>query len=201
MNKQMKKELVTYLNGRFKYLRECSTSVEGFFDEEYKRYAPQSKPNESTHEIRRALHDIVVNMTTFRYCFLIAVCSFVEDSLKKLGELVVPDYNQKIKNDHPHDGWFKKHIRLLKSTEIDVTPIDEQINLFEDIIIVRNAIVHQWGKVETSRNKGKLETIIGKYDWIEKKADGYIFLNDSTVPTALVAAREIAQHILEKDVK
>jgi hypothetical protein len=75
--------------------------------------------------------------------------------------------------------------------------------LFEDIITVRNAIVHTWGKVDEVKNPNKLETIIenkkrkyGTNNWIEKTPNGYIFLNDLAIPNAQITAIGIVQHVL-----
>jgi hypothetical protein len=204
---EQKNELVSYLKIRLKYIRDCATLLEGFLDAEYKRYALQSDNNKLTPEMQEVLHDIEYGLTlTFRYCMLVAVCSYVEDSLKKIGELVVSDYSQKIKSDHSHDSWFRKHLRVLESdAKIDFTAIESDISLFEDIITVRNAIVHTWGKVDEVKNPAKLETIIenkkkkyGTNNWIEKTANGYIFLNDLALPNAKITATNIVRHVLTK---
>jgi hypothetical protein len=198
LTSEQKEELMTYLSKRFEYIRESVASAETFLKEERDRYAKQATTQgELSPGIQDALHDIDYGLsTTFRYCFLVAVCSFVDDFLKKVGALTVTDYDRKFEGFK--GNWLNKHLRVLKSeTGINIAPVNDQIVLFKDIVTVRNAIVHQWGKVETSRNKKILETIIGKYDWIKKSADGYIYLNDNAISTALVAVREIVQHILD----
>jgi hypothetical protein len=200
LTSDQKNELVSYLKERYKSIRECAVSVEGFFDKEYKRYALQSKDNKLTPEIQKVLYDIDVNSITFRYCFLVGICSFVEDFLKRICE-IVPDYIQKL-NGYK-GNWFKKHLEILKSERIDVALIEKQISLFEDIITVRNAIVHVWGQVDKVIDPDKLKVIIDKYKidgtkgWIAVKKDGYLLIGDNALPTAITTTREIIEHILK----
>ncbi len=197
---EQKKELVLYLDTRRKYIRNCASSVEGFFDDE-ERKACNSVPlnGKIPPEISKRLDDIYINTITFRYCFLVAVCSLVEESLKQICELIIPNYSQELKKFR--GSKFHKHIEALKSAGKNLAPIQEQISLFDDTITVRNAIVHSWGKIDKDKKRAELETIIEKYgkkdgtnSWIEKTKDGEILLNDNSI---IVTATHIVRHILK----
>lgn len=192
---EQKNELVAYVKERYKYLNRCATSVEGFFEKKYKDCALQSKNGKLTPEIQKVYDDIEANRRTFRYCFLVAVCSYVEDILKTIGKLIVVNYLKKIKKEPQNISNFQKQIKVLESDgKINFNSIRSDISLFDDIIIVRNSIIHNWGNVEISSNKSKLKSM--KYNWINTTKD-YLCLTDEALPTARITAMNIMHHILK----
>jgi hypothetical protein len=51
-------------------------------------------------------------------------------------------------------SWLIKHIRVLVDAVggLDLAPIQADLETFNDLIIVRNCIVHAWGKIEEARD-------------------------------------------------
>ncbi len=136
--------------------------------------------------------------TTFRYCMLTAVCTFLEESMRMLGELVIDDYGEKVKRER-RGSWLKKQCRVYKScSEIELSGIADKIRLFEDVIVVRNAVVHAWGRIDACRGHKKLREVVSRHSWAEETADGYVFLDDQAVPDAMIASGEIVNHVLDQ---
>ena len=143
------------------------------------------------------LDEINIVADTFRYSMLVAVCTFLEESIKFITQQLNKDYKSKRK-DIKQGSWLSKHLELLASCAgLEIKSIESQKILFNDVILIRNTIAHAWGRVEVSKSPKKLCDTISQYDWININDEGFIILDDQAIPNALVAALEIVEHILQ----
>jgi hypothetical protein len=189
-----------YLQKRWEYLRTCDIYVEDKLEEDKQKLVQKVNENElKSHgsAFRNHLDEINIVADTFRYSMLVAVCTFLEESIKFITRQLIKDYKSKLKITK-QGSWLSKHLELLASCAgLEIKSIESQKILFNNVILIRNTIAHAWGKVEASKSPKKLRDIISQYDWININDEGFIILDDQTIPNALVAALEIIEHILQ----
>jgi len=197
VSKADKKQLLQYLKRREGYLDDCAKSIENWLEREKNEIQANRGDTSDAHE---AIFWLDFPMAgTFHNCMLIAVCTFLEEAIGKIGNLTVEDYDSKIKQQK-HGSWLKKHFKVYTShTEADISPIKKQLRQFEEIITLRNAIAHAWGKVDACRNPAKLREIIAANPaWGAKTLDGYIHLEYAAYCDAIETAETIANYMLSK---
>jgi len=68
----------------------------------------------------------------------------------------------------------------------------------DDIVNIRNAIAHAWGKIDKCTNAVTLQRIILRRDWIQETNDGYVFLGDVAYAEAIQLVRDLVRYILER---
>ena len=189
-----------YLQKRLEYLRTCDIYVEDKLEEDKQKLVQKVNENELKshgYAFRNHLDEINIVADTFRYSMLVAVCTFLEESIKFITRQLIKDYKSKLKITK-QGSWLSKHLKLLASCAgLEIKSIESQKILFNNVILIRNTIAHAWGKVEASKSPKKLRDIISQYDWININDEGFIILDDQTIPNALVAALEIIEHILQ----
>lgn len=195
-----KGKLVEYLKIRLEYIEYCNASLEGSIEDDKQQMLDmvnRGKLSQSDPDLGRALFRLeYLVATTFRYCMLAAVCTFLEESMTMLGELVIDDYREKVRRER-RGSWLKKQLRVYKScSEIEFTGITDKIRLFEDMIVVRNAVVHAWGRIDACRGHKKLREVVSRHSWAEETENGYVFLDDQAVPEAMIVSGEIVNCVL-----
>lgn len=189
-----------YLQKRLEYLRTCDIYVEDKLEEDKQKLVQKVNENELKSQglaFRNHLDELNIVADTFRYSMLVAVCTFLEESIKFITRQLIEDYKSKLK-EKKRGSWLNKHLELLSSyASLDVESIESRKILFNDVILVRNTIAHAWGRLEASNNPKKLRDTISRHDWIKINNEGFIILDDQSIPNALVAAMEIVEHILQ----
>ncbi len=142
------------------------------------------------------LLEIEITAQTFRYSMLVAVCTFLEESIKFITKQVIPDYHVRVKK-LKRGSWLGKHLQMLASQAgLDIKLIEREQMKFEDVILVRNTIAHAWGRVDACKYTPRLREVVARYDWVEITGDGFLELTDQAIPDAMTAALEITEHIL-----
>ena len=189
ISRDHKKNMMQYLVKRLESLDYCRASFEeninadknGMLDSVTRG---QLSPNNA--DLHKALFKIdYLIAPTFRNCMLIAVCTYLEESLRRLGNLIIDDYDSKVKQ-LKSGNWLKKQLRVYRSQiGADLNSIKKHIKKFEEIIFIRNAIVHSWGKVDAHRNPSKIKKIIDDNHWAEVSVDGLIYLDDQAYAYAM----------------
>ena len=199
MVKPVKKtKLIEYLTKRREFLEECNSEIENKLEEDRQEICQQVNFGEISIEdpmLAKSFSQIdnVVG-NTFRYPMLIAICSFLEESLKLISEQLVPHYKTKLKEER--GNWLKKHLNLLKAyPAVDFMPVQTKLDIFNDIIVIRNSITHAWGADASS--DPKIVKIVSQREWVKFYEDGFLCLDDQAVPDAIIVATDIIEHILE----
>ena len=187
--------IADYLRKRLDYLQGCKADIENRLRDEVHEFI-----NACDDDNCRTYCDYINRVVrhTFRYCMLIAVCSFLEESVKSLCEVSVPNYSATL-NAIRRGNWLSKHRRLLRShKKVDVAGIGGHLDTMEDFVAVRNCIVHAWGKLDKCRNKEQLRDIVQRRsDLFEWSADGFLVVGQDAVSTAIVSTRSLVNKLLE----
>lgn len=129
---------------------------------------------------------------------IVAVCTFLEETLRNVGVLSFSDFDSEA-NKINNMSKIRKYIEVYKSNmSIDLGPIQGHICKIDDIISLRNAIVHAWGKIDNCRNPGRLRQIIEHLGWVFETGDGYIHLNDESYADVVDPVLEIVEYLIGK---
>ena len=197
ISKADKKKLVQYLKRREGYLDYCDGSIVNWLEKEKESIRKNRGDTSGNQEAIFKLDYPIAG--TFNNCMVFAGCAFLEDAVRKIGNLAIEEYDSKVKQQKS-GSWLAKHFIVVTShTKTDLSLIEEQIEQFEKIIIIRNAIAHAWGKVDAGRNPAKLREIIaGNPTWGGVTRDGYIHLEHEAYCAAMKAAKKIIDHMLNK---
>jgi len=200
-SQQGNRDLADHLHRRLEYLRACTIHIE-------------NKLRQEKMDLRQKIHDGVYSKNdpaigqmvfhieyvvghTFRYCMLVAVCSFVEEAMKAIGTRRLPDYEARIKAGKQRN-WLRRHIRVLRDgVGLDTAPIKSHLGKFYDIITLRNCIVHAWGKLAKTRNPQTVKAAIKRLEGADVSTDGYLLLHDEVVSEAIETAEDIVETILQ----
>jgi hypothetical protein len=133
---------------------------------------------------------------TFRYTMLAGVCSFLEEALKAIAQRSVSDYGARLKK-LKSGNWLQKHISVLSDAlALDVASIKADFAKFNDLICIRNCIVHAWGNLAQDSNATAVRNAAQRIESADVSRDDFLVLGDQVIPEALNAAESIAEHIL-----
>ncbi len=189
--------IVEYMRKRLEYLRECTFDIENRLRDNATEFINTCEDDNACNEYLWHIENAVRH--PFRYSMLIAACTFLEESVKFICSNSVPDCGKKLKASRP-GTWLAKHRQLLAdNTLIDVSAIAKDLDTMEDLIQVRNCIVHNWGRVDgNEQRRGKIVKIIkDREDCFVLSADGFLYVTDQAVPTAFTASRHIVSKLLK----
>lgn len=177
-----------YFNKRLDYLECCKNEFETHIDDQSQKLHSVDCPNIQ----ETFFHYEYVIENTFRYTMLVAFCSLLEEAVKDISKQILPDYKRKIETQKSKRiNWLKKHMSILID-KIDIAPIKKDVETFYNLITLRNSIVHDWGKINTDKEKkavNALEAGIFK--------DGFLYLNDQILPKTILASENIIEHLLK----
>jgi len=191
------KELVRYLNTRIEFLHNCNAEIEDMLDHKKQELVNSKLDNQYLDKGYKYFEYVVAN--TYRYAMLIAVCTFLEETLKNLSPQIVKDYKNKIRGV-TKGTWLEKHRLLFSQCKPKLVSgsVSKSWALMLDIVQVRNCLAHAWGKVCKCKNQQKVKKIIDHYDFLELTGDGFIFLDDEAITSAIAESDQILIHLFEK---
>lgn len=132
---------------------------------------------------------------------LVGVCSLLEEAMKAIAALLARDYEAKLRAEKK-GNWLHRHIRVLsRSVNVDLAGVQTELDRFHKLITLRNCIVHAWGKVAAVRKPAAVRAAAQAIETAEVSEDGYLFLGDQVVVEAIIAAENIADHILKSQLQ
>jgi hypothetical protein len=205
VSKVERDKLIQYYQRRNDALGFCAvTSHEAIEDEKQKILdlvnKGQRPPN--APEIQYALEKLTgPTASTSRNCMFIAVCCFLEDLLRRAGNLALDDYDSEFKRDKKEnrENFLRTHVRVLQTkVGIDFNSVKKHVVLLDHAVLIRNSLVHAWGKVDTSTNSDKLREALDTVDWAVESADGYVALDDQAYLRVMIATVELVEHVFEQ---
>jgi hypothetical protein len=92
----------------------------------------------------------------------------------------------------------RKYLQVLQNNlPIDFASIDDNLQLIDDIVKIRNAITHAWGKIDNCTNPIILRKIISRRKWLQETGDGYILVDDEAYADAITPVLRLVEHILD----
>ena len=195
-------DFARYLHLRRDFLCRTNAEIENKLSDDSMQLVRQlddgNVPEEDPRLAEAFFHIDCVVRSTFRYTMLVGVCSFLEEAMKEMSRRIVTDYEDRLKQQQKKKkgNWLHHHVAILVNAGLDTSAIQLVIDTFHALITIRNSIVHAWGKVSRERRPEKLTACIDQIETADVSKDGYILLGDQVVPGALVASRQISNHIL-----
>ncbi len=187
MNSSQRKQFIEYFNERLDSIDYCYLTVVNAFDDDTKGLTDGSED----------LAKFDPYFSTFRNLILIGACVLVEDVLLRFGTDIIPDFKvhvSKIKKGCK----IRKYLKVLKDHfTIDFTPINNDLQLIDDIVKIRNGIAHAGGKIDSCYNRVILRSIIKRRNWVKETDKGYIFLNNDAYIEATKPVLNLVEHILD----
>ncbi len=195
-------ELANYLRRRLERLEYCNADLERRVSEdeaEFCRKVDEGVYKRDDPELGRVVfHLEYVLANTFRTCMLSAVCSFLEEALKSMGSLLVPQYDAELKKREGR--WLKKNLLALRDMAgVDCQSVQASVDRFDDLIVLRNCVVHSGGSVAGDRKPEDVRAAVKRIDSpdiAEISRDDFLIFGDQLVPEAITVAEDIAECIL-----
>ncbi len=203
ISQAQREQLIQYYNRRREALEFCSARFHHAVEDEKQEIIDsvnEGRLSLENPEVQRAIGKLNGPIaSTSRNCLLIAVCSLLEDVLRRAGNLALKDYDsifKKDKNDHRED-FLRTHRRILEAEAgIHFEPVADYVGALERAVLIRNSVVHAWGKVETSTHPEILRKTLDEIKWADETQDGYICLYDDAVPEVMWAAEQVIEWVL-----
>lgn len=182
MNLSQRKEFIWYFRKRLESLDYCNATFENTVRDEIDTMMDgvnkgRIQSNDPELSVAFAKLNYLIP-STFRNCMIVGACTLIEDILLLIGSYTVPGFESHV-GRLSNMSKIRKYLSVLgDEIPMDFTTIDRQLQLIYDIVKIRNAIVHRWGKIDNCNNHIALRNIISQRNWVEETGDGYIFLND-----------------------
>ena len=210
MNSSQRKNFIWYFRKRLESLNYCDATFETTIEAE-KKVLMDSVNNENIKstdpEFNKAFSKLNNHvLPTFRNCMLLGACTLIEDVLLQIGTNTITNFENKankakkgnVCKSKKEEGLSKirKYLQVLES-KLDFAPIDNDLQLIDDIVKIRNAIAHAWGKIDSCNNPAALRNIISRRDWVKDPGDGYIYLEDEAYADAITPVLNLVEHILD----
>jgi hypothetical protein len=202
-NSDSTKQLSAYFHHRLQFLDQCNAEIQDKISHDMRDLCQKidggecGKTDPAVAEIVFHLEYVVGN--TLRYTMLVGVCSFLEEAMKEITKRIVHNYKSRIRarNDENNGNWLDKHIRLLVAcASLNKESIQSDIDIFQDLIKLRNCIVHSWGRIAEGKDSKAVKAAAGRLETAEITKDGYLLLGDQVIPVAIIVAGNIAEHLL-----
>jgi hypothetical protein len=197
------RELIKYLFQKLDSLSQADISFDSSLQDEIGDLANSTLPEQEVGRIYHHLERIIGNL--FRQGMLLMVCSCLEEAMDLIGETWISDYNTRF-NKQIKGSWFKKRRTLFEEAGVSFTAVEEDCARIDDLLEVRNCIVHAGGKTEKYRYKARLEEAVARLkkrdekenlNSVEITPDGFLYLGGNVVATAILASEEIVEQCLE----
>ncbi len=154
----------------------------------------------SEQDIGRAFQRLeYIEGNLFRQAMLIMVCSYLEEAMDLIGEAIISEYISKIKK-RTKGNWFEKRKKIFEDAGISFKEIKDECNRINDLLVIRNCIVHSGGSIEKYKYQAKVEEAVERLkerdkdrnvNLVEITADKFLYLGDNVIATAIIASQEI----------
>jgi GTPase SAR1 family protein len=151
-------------------------------------------------DIGRAYHQIeYIEGNLFRQAMLIMVCSYLEEAMDLIGEAVISEYPAKI-SKKTKENWFEKRKKFFEEAGVSFKEIKDQCERINDLLVVRNCIVHSGGRIDKYRYPAQVEEAVERLkerdkdrnvNLVEITVDKFLYLGDDLVVTAIISSKEI----------
>ncbi len=192
--------LAQYLRKRLERLEQCNAEFENKHSDDKQAVCEKVSSGIYTSDApdlgRIIFHMEYVYANTFRCCLLGGLCSFLEEALKVIGPFVATDYDSALKKKR--GNWLVRHIAVLQDlTGTDCTAVQPYVDDFCDLTLLRNCVMHSGGNVDSDRDPQSVREAAQRVETAEVSRDGFLVFGDQVVPEAIIAAEEIADHVLK----
>jgi hypothetical protein len=202
MKKTQLKQFISYFRNRLESLDYCNSIFKSALQDEKQNMVDSVKRGNISAddpELKEALSKIEgFLLPTLSYLMIGAVCSFLEETLLRIGMLSFSDFDSEAKKLR-NMSTVRKYLKVYQSNmAIDLVPIQVHISIIDDIIFLRNVIMHYWGKIDDYKKLGKLQAIIACRKWVSVTDEGRIFLDDQAYADVTNPVLEIVQYLVDK---
>jgi len=202
MKKTQRKQFISYFRKRLESLDYCNATFENALEDEKQDMVDsvnRGNISKDDPELLEAFSKIdYLILPTFRNCMIVAVCTFLEETLRRVGILSFTDFDSEV-NKLSNMSKIRKYLEVYQSKmAVDLHPIKDYVCRIDDIILLRNAIVHPWGKIDNCTNPEKLREVIARREWVLETGDGYIHLTDQAYAEVFEPVLEIVEYLVDK---
>ena len=200
MNESQREQFIRYFRKRIESLDYCNSTFENtLLDEKQDMvdYVNRGGIQPDDPELNEAFSKIdCLILPTFRNCMLVAVCTLLEETLRRIGTLTVAAFDAQVAKKKTGTK-ISKYLRVLKDQlSLDYNPVDASINVLDHIVVIRNAIAHAWGKIDNCSNPDKIRDAVSNISWAVITDDDYIYLEDEAYADVVEPVLDIIQHII-----
>ena len=195
-----------YFKRRSKITQRVYAKAEEGFDKELEKLVHKIGSGEwdgNSKEVQDARHKLEYqHLEVLREAMLIMVCSLMEEVLKDIAKICVPNYGDEIKGRR--GNWLKKHLDILKQKK-SIIVNQKEVSFFQHFIKLRNCVVHGGGNVNKSEDAKLQEAIssIQKYgkengrDMLGILGDGYFWLGRKFIVEVMIKGKKIMEAIFK----
>jgi hypothetical protein len=142
--------LIKYLFKKLDSLHQAYASFEDSLQDEIHTLANSALPETEVGRVYHHLEYIIANLS--RQAMLIMACSCLEEAMDLVGEISISNYHAKL-DKKKKGSWFKKRTTLFQEAGVLFRAVEDDCGRIDDLVEVRNCIVHAGGWTEKYRYK------------------------------------------------
>lgn len=193
-------KIIGYLSKKLDYVHHIYASLEDNLSKDIDSLANSGLSEQDVGRYYHRLEYIIGNL--FRQAMLIMVCSYLEEAMNLVGEVAISDYSMRI-NKKKKGNWFNKRKSLFEMTGVSFKGTEKECDDINDLIEVRNCIVHAGGSIEKYKYPKRVEEAVarlkerykdGNFNLVEISGDKFLYLGDNVIATAIIASEKIIKH-------
>lgn len=198
-------ELLNYLAIRSQDLSNCNADVENGLwsanesliqrmndpEDEAERVAVSSQMHENEKRTAR----------TFRYMLLVSICSYVEESIKQITALRIPDFAGRL----PKKGsQVDRYLTLFETDALVSNEVKQSLSdALTNLIWLRNCVVHAWGCVPAYRFPDEIRQTVDRINankspsLVEIDSRDYLWFRQDLNSHAICAADRVIDVLMD----
>ena len=193
------KKFKEYLFEKFKSVYEIYASFENSLTNNKIELTKRGLSVEDFDGAYRRLEDIEGNL--FRQAMLVMVLSFLDEAMNLIGEADIPEYSMEV-SKKKKGSWFEKQKKSFVKYGFSFEGIKDECERINDLIHVRNCIVHAGGRIDKYRYPKQVEKAIYRLNNRDKHrnlklvditSDKFLCLGEDIIATAIIASNKIIE--------
>jgi hypothetical protein len=156
--------------------------------------AGKSTEADANHALGHAEH---VVSRSLRYAMLTSFCTFLEETAREFASRAFPsDFQNRAEKNK--GSKFRKYVSVVVDADFDTSPIREDLEKFDALIILRNCVVHAWGNISRTHNPDATRQAVNKIESAGIYKDGFLYFGDCVLSEAIIAAENIADAMIDQ---
>jgi len=206
--KESLKKKYRYFKLRSKITQRVYAKADEGFDKELGELVQRIGSGEldgNSKEVQDARHKLEYqHLEVLREAMLIMFCSLMEEVLRNIAKICVPNCEDETSKRKRRGNWLKKHLNILKQ-EKSIIVNQKEVSFFQYFIKLRNCVVHGGGNVNKSEDAKLQEAIssLQKYgkengpDMLGILGDGYFWLGRDFIDEVMIRCKKIMDEIFK----
>jgi hypothetical protein len=182
----------------------CRHEVETKIDKDTYDVLVKKEDGKLTDDVagRLLYHFDITLGNTFRYTLVCGVCAILEEAVKAIAVMLIPDAPTRkaafdraratIRKTNGHCNTLQAYVAVIDSV-VPLAPTDQfnkDMEELTDVITLRNCIQHDWGNIDKSDYAKQVNDALGRigvaaergnYNLAQRSLDGFLVLGDNMV--------------------